>query len=274
MIDLFSCATVKLNLFSLGNLIGTGTGFYYKLHGSMWLVSNWHVIAGRSVMTGQPRHSSSAVPDEVRTTFYTIQGNNIVSSQVKFPLVVDEENLWLQHSKGQNVDLAMLELSIENFDVNDVIHVNISEPVDAYVSCSDMDWGISSEAFILGFPDIRRNTQPFPIWKRGTIASEPSQEFDESNVFLLDTATSEGMSGSPVLLRSSGNYVNSAGTTKSIVTGYGATKITQKIGVYSGRYREDDDPLAPQLGKAWHIWHLEEIVKERVKGSFELKKEY
>ena len=44
----------------------------------------------------------------------------------------------------------------------------------------------------------------FPIWKRGSIASEPEIPIDGKPMFYIDTATRQGMSGAPVFAQTSG----------------------------------------------------------------------
>jgi len=72
---------------------------------------------------------------------------------------------------------------------------------------------IGMDAFILGFPKGIAHQQLLPIWKRGSIATEPEiPREDDLPVFLVDTATREGMSGAPVLLRSFSGYGRADGS--------------------------------------------------------------
>jgi hypothetical protein len=54
------------------------------------------------------------------------------------------------------------------------------------------------DVFVLGFPRGMSGGAEFPIWKRGSIASEPNFDIDNLPKILIDTATREGMSGAPV----------------------------------------------------------------------------
>ena len=63
----------------------------------------------------------------------------------------------------------------------------------------DAVYSVGSEVFVLGFPRGLRTQSNFPIWKRGTIATEPAIPRDDgAPLILIDAATRKGMSGSPV----------------------------------------------------------------------------
>jgi hypothetical protein len=85
------------------------------------------------------------------------------------------------------------------------------------------------ERFILGYPF--GNAPPaFPVWKRGSIASEPDLVWMTTGYYLVDTASRPGMSGSPVILRDwTNDYVVEA------VRAFNDKPATNFLGVYSGR---------------------------------------
>ena len=64
---------------------------------------------------------------------------------------------------------------------------------------------------VLGFPMNLSHEEILPIWKRASVATEPDIPHDNLPVFLIDTATREGMSGAPVIHRSFGNYTTTTG---------------------------------------------------------------
>ncbi len=63
--DYFSTTSVAIELKSNGLPLGPATAFHYEHESLDYLVSNWHVFSGRSTYSGQPMHSSGAVPDEI-----------------------------------------------------------------------------------------------------------------------------------------------------------------------------------------------------------------
>ena len=69
-----------------------------------------------------------------------------------------------------------------------------------------------------------------PIWKRGSIASEPELPADDLPLFLVDSNTYKGMSGSPVYARTIGGYLSKQHEVFQM-----AARSTRFLGVYSGR---------------------------------------
>ena len=60
---------------------------------------------------------------------------------------------------------------------------------------------VADEVFILGFPYKIGNASQIPIWKRGSVASEPELDCDNLPKLFVDTASRPGMSGSPVIYK-------------------------------------------------------------------------
>jgi hypothetical protein len=110
---------------------------------------------------------------------------------------------------------------------------------------------------VLGYPFGPGKTG-LPVWKRGSIASEPDLVPHVENYLLVDTASRPGMSGSPVILRSYGTHVSQGGVT---LTSGSANKF---IGVYSGRLHTQD-PLEAQIGMVWSAVYIDEIIDGGIK---------
>jgi hypothetical protein len=113
--------------------------------------------------------------------------------------------------------------------------------------------GIGMDVFILGYP-FGSGPPGFPVWKRGSIASEPDLVKITTGYYLVDTASRPGMSGSPVILRSRGNHVMESNN--FIATTDGA--IDRVIGIYSGR--KVDAPGEAQIGMVWHADYIDDII--------------
>ena len=103
---------------------------------------------------------------------------------------------------------------------------------------------VGAEVFVLGYP-FGIGPCGLPIWKRGSIASEPDILSPDQLYIFIDTASRPGMSGSPVIRRSWGSHSYENG---AVATGPGAE--TKFVGIYSGRLASSD-PLDAQLGLAW-----------------------
>ncbi len=123
----------------------------------------------------------------------------------------------------------------------------------------DMAFSVGLDVFVVGFPLSLTKQGLFPIWKRGSVASEPKFLADELPIFLIDTATKEGMSGSPVFIRTRGAILENGDM-------LGDGIHTRFIGVYSGRYGKDK--LEAQLGRAWHRMLIDQVIDGRTPGSY------
>jgi hypothetical protein len=122
--------------------------------------------------------------------------------------------------------------------------------------------------YVLGYPYDINGGKELPIWKRGSIATEPSINIDNLPKILIDTATRPGMSGSPVIYRRSGIIYkdDSMELSKDTIIG----TISGFLGVYSGRINAKDT-LEAQLGIVWKEEVIEEILKGEVFGTCEFQ---
>jgi hypothetical protein len=102
-----------------------------------------------------------------------------------------------------------------------------------------------------------------PIWKRGSVASEPDYNWRDKPAFLIDTATREGMSGSPVIARHS-SVLLTTGSDGAVENDSVIGTMTKFAGIYSGRIGEDE--MGVQLGLVWKPEVLKDIVSEKTRG--------
>ena len=115
-------------------------------------------------------------------------------------------------------------------------------------------WDIGSELHVIGYP-YGQIGGPFPIWSKGSIASEPDVDIAGLPVFLIDCRSRPGQSGSPVFAHfRAGAVVEHEGRT------FQAKKpMNYFVGVYSGRLRSDSD-----LGLVWKRNCIEELVNHAI----------
>ena len=113
------------------------------------------------------------------------------------------------------------------------------------------------EAFVIGYPRGMSGGGNFPIWKRATIATEPDLDLDDLPKFYIDTATREGMSGSPVYAQEVGYWLPEGISDPSQAS---IGKGHRFVGVYSGRLGAEDEFKA-QLGVVWKESALISLVE-------------
>ena len=124
----------------------------------------------------------------------------------------------------------------------------------------DMRERIGEDVFVLGYPRGLTGGALLPIWKRGTIATEPMFDHHQLPRFLIDTATREGMSGAPVIARAnSGSYQDTSGVSVMALRSQNLSPPTKFVGIYSGRIPGAID-LEAQVGIVWKARVVEEIV--------------
>jgi hypothetical protein len=169
------------------------------------------------------------------------------------------ESLWLEHPNfGQRVDVAAIDVT-EFVQEYQIAHANALE------SDAILDVVASQEVFVIGFPFGLIANAPAPIWKRGSLALDPSFDADGLPKMLIDTATREGMSGSVVLARHivvGRDYLKKDGTRSATVL-YG--KHDSVIGVYSGRHYPHLEKA--QLGIVWKRRVIDETILGGKRGN-------
>lgn len=243
-IDPFTAAVSPLLMYFEDTELSVGTCFFWENNGIRYLVTNKHNATGKDTLTGKHISETLAEPDELRFTCFQNQDLNC-AREVRIPLLDDNEPLWLEHPHHTNkVDVVCIKLPPEI--APHVIPINT-------LPQSPLAARIADEVFILGYP-LGVGPNKFPIWKRASVASEPDIDVDNLPKFFVDTMSTHGMSGSPVIRRAisgimeDGSHVVQAGG-----------PITKFVGVYSGRLIVNGSTDA-QLGIVWKKRVINEII--------------
>lgn len=255
-IDGYSLTALPITMLCNGQPISLATAFFYRSTHDLFLVSNWHVFSGRNCHTGQPIHDKGAVPDSFSLPLHDKAqlGNSVFYS---FKIVdANDKPIWRQHAKGQDIDIAAIGMNMPP----DTIEYALPRAGET----GDMSLAVGMDTFILGFPKGVSHHAVLPVWKRASVASEPDAILGRPD-FLVDSATREGMSGGPVLLRTFGGYKRTDG-----VGVMGTGPFTRLVGIYSGRYGGANE-LEAQLGRVWHRSLIEEVVSQNNPGNYELR---
>lgn len=259
--DRFSLSVAQLELF--GKKSGEKRSGEWMLPGhAVQLITNWHVVTGVDPTTMQPVDPREPLPNAMRIFFkvgFTKEGGGsgwLNTHSIDVPLYVGDEAIWSEHSTRQNVDVVAFRLDITQFANFANQSINTLEQESRLPAYAGMD------CYVLGHPEGMIGPGRTPIWKRGSIATEPDYDFRNMRGFLIDTATRSGMSGSPVIVRHSGifNPSGAAHITPDAVIG----TVSKFVGIYSGRL--GDDPMEVQLGMVWRAEVLEDIVTGNTKG--------
>jgi hypothetical protein len=244
-IDEYSVASFPVEMFVNDTNLSQGTAFTWEQDGRSYLVTNWHNVSGRNPNTGRHLSSTAAEPNRIRAWFN--QKGALGNKIAKIISIRDQNHspLWWVHPNYKNqIDVAVLPL--ENFaDVE-------MYPIDR-MSNDDLALQVGMDVFVLGYP-FGMGPGGFPVWKRGSIATEPQLSPDSQFHIFIDTASRPGMSGSPVIRRSWGTHMMEGGG-----AAMGTGSATKFVGIFSGRLATQDT-LDASLGLTWPSSFVSEII--------------
>ena len=263
--NFLSTSITKLEMLCDGQPLGGGTGFFYKHNAKWYVVTNWHVLSGRHPLTGQPRHSSAAVPNQCRFYFTSLTDAGVHWGAVTYWLAHPSSGVatWFQHPiEGQAVDIAALPI--------EEIHKGKARDLqDSGGNAPDMFIDLGAEVFLPGYPLGLSANGLMAIWKRASVAS--SLEFGEgiNRYFYVDTATREGMSGAPCLAISNWQHYEVDRTTNkvSIVERPLSWRL---LGIYSGRLNPSDS-FEAQIGKVWRENLMFDVLNGQTPAQVEMR---
>jgi hypothetical protein len=252
-LDQFTLTTVPLEQYFINTRLGQGTGFMWKIENQYYLVTNWHVLSMRDFFTGVNLRPDAGRPNILRALF-NIQAGSFDKQQWDIKIRDDNDKpLWLVHP-GRRVDVAVLPIP---FKLEEII-ISLY-PLNVLANAA-LRIEIGMEVFILGYP-FEIKPPAYPVWKRGSIASEPQLARLTTDYMLVDTASRPGMSGAPVIRRSWTNHMVEPGVVALV-----DTPINRFIGVYSGRV-PTDHPHEAQIGLVWEGCLIDEIIAGNIRDE-------
>ena len=228
-------------------LLGEATGFFCEYAGRTFLVTNWHVVAGRHFQTKLPLHRSQALPGSLKVHTHISKTTSSVaapSSSTVFNIALLDHSgapNWLEHPLfGCDVDVIAIAVDTLIPDCSKIYRIDLAAEM-----ARDTQLAVMDQAFVTGYP-LSATTTPnsLPIYKSGTIASEP-RVFDSEPRIYIDGKTKTGMSGSPVMVKHRGASPENDGP-----NGLGANTL-DFVGIYSGRDRQERSEFEAELGIMW-----------------------
>jgi hypothetical protein len=159
------------------------------------------------------------------------------------PLYRNNLPLWMEHAVlGARADFVVLRLT----QLDDVqlypYTLGIGDPQIIVAPAEVLS--------VVGFPFGITAGGCLAVWATGFVASDPSIDFGNVPVFLIDCRSRQGQSGSAVIAHRTGGAV---ATEQGVVVGGG--EMTRFLGIYSGRINAESD-----LGFVWKASALQELV--------------
>lgn len=248
-----------------GAEIATATGFIYEHGDSLYLITNGHNLTGKNCFDGERLDNSAGIPVKIETQFFQKRDGDpsLYIATVPIDLYIDENHSipsWFMHpDHGYRVDVVAILLGKKA----ELIPTYLIQPINNIIF-DEYDLAVSDDVFILGYPFNISVGGSLPIWKRGSVASEPSISLLNLPFYYIDTATRPGMSGSPVIMQRSGLHSKTGELALSSLIG----TIRCFAGIYSGRIGAEDEFKA-QLGIVWKKEVIMEILDSCVVGTVE-----
>jgi len=245
-LDQFTLTAVPIEQYFNDTRLGQGTGFMWKVQEQYYLVTSWHVLSMCDFFTRANLRDDAGRPNILRTLF-NMQTGSFDKQQWDIKIRDDNDKpLWLVHP-GRRVDVAVLPIPFRPKELLIALY-----PLNVLANAK-LRIEIGMEVFILGYP-FEIKPPAYPVWKRGSIASEPQLVRITTDYMLVDTASRPGMSGAPVIRRSWTNHMIEPGFIATV-----DTPINKFIGVYSGRL-PTDHPYEAQIGLVWADYLIDEII--------------
>lgn len=261
--------------------IGRGTGFFTKIGTTEFLVTNWHVLTNRDCNDPKKTLSQADSPTHIQLHLPWTENPKHFVPMDYVPLYDGDGNPnWLEGSNGfEWADIALLPGRLPDDAVCPL--VEDFAPFQGTV----LEPGI--DVCLIGFPFGRNRTNPFPIWKKAMLASEPAYTIDEKPFAYLDTPGRPGMSGSPVYAISDAILVSdethaamaasNAGQASAldVIRNLNASELSNPtnrtrrlefVGIYSGSLGDQSlDRL--NLGRFWTSAVLKTVKENPTRGS-------
>lgn len=256
-----SLLTTLVNLRHKGRSVSIGTGFFYKNDkGVIFLATNYHVVTG---LSPDERNIKNLLGDEILIQLRDKEGKMHDQS---IPLFIGEFKTWLEHPSDDEADIVLIPLPANLLEKIDFSYITSKTTIDNLLLHP------SSPVVMIGYPHGYRDAKNnLPIWKTGSLASEPEYDFDGKKVIVVDISAFPGMSGAPAFFVTHNSYTTKSGDVfmqggMSIhFLGVYASMQMLNTDLYLEQVQNNSNYKVPhseslQLGHVWKAQLLEEIA--------------
>jgi hypothetical protein len=265
-VDHLSLATSPVILFRGDTQVSQGTGFFYaKKSGDqeqLYLITNLHVLTGHS-----PLEQTPPLGDCIHIQLHRSKNATSILKTIRIPLfTVDGLPVWICSRNCPQADLAAIPLLRSVYE-------------DCAINCISDEWigsgGLkvrpTSLVTLIGYPyGFYDRLNALPIWKTGSLASEPDVDFNGEPLLTIDISAFPGMSGSPAFAIAYGTYETETGSTN-------VGNVQRFLGIYASmqmltqrRFLEEfrqaetwfgvTHSESLQLGHVWKARLIDELI--------------
>lgn len=236
-VDITSLTSIYTNAEYNGKFVWHGTSFFLQVKNDVYLITNNHIVGGKyhtdEFNRLHPKIKGKRQPKDTIPNTLTLKlfQENLLSFK--------DEIIQLKDVHGNDNYIKIYQNPSDTSTLLDVVAIpltglnNFNGKIvgfDSLMINNDVLLYPGLDVFIVGYPETT-SYYGYPIWKRGTIASEASFSKIGDPTYFIDATTRGGMSGSPVLLRGSAfSYKGDKGTfTQHLQV------VTYIIGIYSAQ---------------------------------------
>ncbi|MEZ5987410.1 MAG: hypothetical protein R3B94_15805 [Hyphomonas sp.] len=237
--------------------LATGSGAFVRLAGIPAFLTARHNLTGRHWTTGETLHSTGRCPHSISINVPIVEdidhGARFGFKETIVELERDYRPIWNELTVESGIcDLGTIFLDREweagfidrwkhEHDQSGNFKVGCINDYEPWQTTVEREHKVGSSAFVLGFPlSLTAGGPNRPIWRGGSIATEPRADFEGWPTFLVDVAGRKGLSGAPVLV-------------------VGQDGSTTFAGIYSGRVLSEEDNS--DLGYVWKCSAIHDLFR-------------
>jgi hypothetical protein len=273
--------TTKIQTYKEDSALHPGTGFIAEYRGHFGLVTNWHILTGCDPDTNiqekqTPDKLTCSITIANKIGFVNFKDTIKTKYNLEIPLTNNGSFTW--HSfrdLAPQIDLGLVLLDDFLPEIpkgGGPVHITTEKGSRSIyqhglISTSDDDNEflarsypqVGKDVYILGYPGFLEVGHGFPVWRKGSIASEPHipiirKGVETHNIVYVDAITRSGMSGAPVVRHAEEGekFRTNSGEHVEI-----ESQGIQFVGVYSGR--DGIVPNRDETGIA-RVWKAELVT--------------
>ena len=260
--DHLSLCTTPIVLYRGSEAVSQGTGFYFAREKDgqtvLFLVTNLHVLTG-----SPPGEEEPPIGDKITFQFHLDKSNPAKIRTFEWPLFTKAGHpVWVSHESAPEADLAIIPIPVALYETCEVW-------------CIDSDWAggelkvrPASNVSLIGYPyGFYDRENAMPVWKSGSVASEPDYDFEGKPLFIVDVSAFPGMSGSPVFAVAYGTYETERGPAS-------VGNVRRFLGVYASMQMREEQKFLEELAhdsqvgittseslELGHVWKAKLIIE-------------
>lgn len=184
--------------------LSQGTGFFFVKDNALYLVTNYHVITGSA-----PSEGKNPIGDSIVFYFHKEKENPKNVKEITYPLFTKSGlQVWESSKEFKNADVSVIPIPSKLYEGCQVNAIN-EKWAEATIKVRP-----TSPLTLVGYPyGYYDKLNSLPIWKTGSIASEPYVDFEDKPLFIIDISAFPGMSGAPAFVIVNGAYELESGAT-------------------------------------------------------------